>query len=294
MAAGGNRPAGTLGAEVAAARERLAAAGIAGDEAGLDAVLLARHVLGWDAATWIARQTEPVPPGFIERYRALVARRARREPMGYLLGRVEFWGLELEVSPAVLIPRPESEIIVEAAVDVARGLPAPLIVDVGTGSGCLAVALASALPAARIVAVDVSQPALAVARANAARHRVDRRIAFVRGDVLEPLRVEADIIVSNPPYVPRAERHHLQPEVRAYEPPDALFGGDDGLDVIRRLVAGAETRLRPGGWLIFELGVGQQPAVRALLERSGRWRRIDIRPDLQGIPRTTIAQRQTG
>lgn len=294
MTAGANRPAGTLGAEVAAARERLAAAGIAGDEAGLDAVLLARHVLGWDAATWIARETEPVPPGFLEPYRALVARRARREPMGYLLGRVEFWGLELEVSPAVLIPRPESEIIVEAAVGVARRLSAPLIVDVGTGSGCLAVALASALPTARILAVDVSEPALAVARANAARHRLDRRIAFVRGDLLDPLRVEADIIVSNPPYVPKADRPHLQPEVRGYEPPEALFADEDGLAVIRRLVAGAESHVRPGGWLIFELGVGQQPAVRALLERSGRWRHIDIRPDLQGIPRTAIAQRQTG
>jgi release factor glutamine methyltransferase len=292
MTAGGSRPAGTLGAEVAAARERLAAAGIASDEAGLDAVLLARHVLGWDAATWIARETDPAPPGFVERYRELVARRTRREPMGYLLGRVEFWGLELEVSPAVLIPRPESEIIVEAALGAARGLAAPLIVDVGTGSGCLAVALASALPAARILAIDVSAPALAVARRNAARHGVARRIAFVRGDLLGPLRGEADLIVSNPPYVPRTERHNLQPEVRAYEPPEALFAGDDGLAVIRRLVAGAETHLRPGGWLIFELGIGQQPAVRALLEQSGRWHSIDIRPDLQGIPRTAMARRR--
>jgi release factor glutamine methyltransferase len=294
MAAGGNRPAGTLGAEVASARERLIAAGIAGDEAGLDAVLLARHVLGWDAATWIAREREPVPPGFVERYRDLVARRTRREPMGYLLGRVEFWGLELEVSPGVLIPRPESEIIVEAAAGLARSFAAPLIVDVGTGSGCLAVALASALPAARILATDVSARALAVARRNAIRHQVAARITFVRGDLLAPLRVEADLIVSNPPYVPRADRLHLQPEVRAWEPPEALFGGDDGLAVIRRLVAGAETHLRPGGWLIFELGVGQQPAVRALLERTGRWRDIDIRPDLQGIPRTAIAQRRPG
>jgi release factor glutamine methyltransferase len=292
MTAGGSRPAGTLGAEVVAARERLAAAGIASDEAGLDAVLLARHVLGWDAATWIARETDPAPPGFVERYRELVARRTRREPMGYLLGRVEFWGLELEVSPAVLIPRPESEIIVEAALGAARGLPAPLIVDVGTGSGCLAVALASALPAARILAIDVSAPALAVARRNAARHGVARRIALVRGDLLGPLRGEADLIVSNPPYVPRTERHNLQPEVRAYEPPEALFAGDDGLAVIRRLVAGAETHLRPGGWLIFELGIGQQPAVRALLEQSGRWHSIDIRPDLQGIPRTAMARRR--
>jgi release factor glutamine methyltransferase len=292
MTAGGSRPAGTLGAEVAAARERLAAAGIASDEDGLDAVLLARHVLGWDAATWIARETDPAPPGFVERYRELVARRTRREPMGYLLGRVEFWGLELEVSPAVLIPRPESEIIVEAALGAARGLPAPLIVDVGTGSGCLAVALASALPAARILAIDVSAPALAVARRNAARHGVARRIALVRGDLLGPLRGEADLIVSNPPYVPRTERHNLQPEVRAYEPPEALFAGDDGLAVIRRLVAGAETHLRPGGWLIFELGIGQQPAVRALLEQSGRWHSIDIRPDLQGIPRTAMARRR--
>jgi release factor glutamine methyltransferase len=292
MTAGGSRPAGTLGAEVAAARERLAAAGIASDEAGLDAVLLARHVLGWDAATWIARETDPAPPGFVERYRELVARRTRREPMGYLLGRVEFWGLELEVSPAVLIPRPESEIIVEAALGAARGLAAPLIVDVGTGSGCLAVALASALPAARILAIDVSAPALAVARRNAARHGVARRIAFVRGDLLGPLRGEADLIVSNPPYVPRTERHNLQPEVRAYEPPEALFAGDDGLAVIRRLVAGAETHLRPSGWLIFELGIGQQPAVRALLEQSGRWHSIDIRPDLQGIPRTAMARRR--
>jgi len=274
-----------------AAAARLAAAGIGADEARLDAEWLARHALACDRAALVARARAIVPAEVVGRFDALVDRRRRREPMGYVLGQVEFWGLAFEVGAAVLVPRPETETIVEEA--LARIPPRGTrvrVADIGTGSGCLAVSIAREAPGAHVVAIDISAPALAVAARNVARHGVAERVALVRGSLLGAVGGPLDVIVSNPPYVPDGDRPGLPPEVRDFEPGVALFGGPDGLDVIRAIVAEACDRLRPGGWLIFELGAGQAPGVEGLL--AGReWADAAIRSDLQGIPRTAVARR---
>jgi release factor glutamine methyltransferase len=216
--------------------------------------------------------------------------------MAYLLGAREFWGLMFEVTPAVLIPRPETEILVEAALELFPDTHATLhIADVGTGSGCLAVVLAKARPAARVVATDTSAAGLLVAQQNASRHGVESRVLFSYGDLfperLAPSFESFDLIVSNPPYVPEGDRATLQPDVRDYEPAEALFAGADGLDVIRRLVPAAGQRLKPGGYLVFEIGAGQKRAVTGLISASPSLRMLGLRNDLQGIPRTVVAQR---
>ena len=282
---------------VRAAADRLVEAGIPPEEARLDAELFARQALGWDRASFIVHERDATPPGFATRFEPLVARRVRREPVAHVLGRSEFWGLELEITPDVLIPRPETELIVEEA--LVRFTPPSqpsLVADVGTGSGCLAIALALAFPSARVVATDVSDRAIEVARRNARRHAVDERIAFHVGALLHT--VEApDLVVSNPPYVPERDRATLQPEVRDFEPAEALFGGEDGFDVIRALVHDARARVRRDAWLVFEFGFGQEHEVRALLEGDrepdGRvaWAEVAVRHDLQGIPRVVAARR---
>jgi release factor glutamine methyltransferase len=274
------------------ARERLRHAGIPLDEAELEARLLAEHLLGWDTARFFASADGPEPPGFPETFEALIARRARREPLAYITGSHEFWGLAFTVSPAVLIPRPESEIIVEVALELFPSGPPLSAADVCTGSGCLAVALAHERPAARVIATDVSDRAIEVARGNAARHGVEARIEFVRTDVLDPVGEPFDLIVSNPPYVPEVDRATLAPEVRDYEPAVALFAGRDGLAVIRRLIDRAPQRLRPGGVLIFELGFGQADAVTELISGQASLTMVDLRRDLRGIPRTAVARRR--
>jgi release factor glutamine methyltransferase len=274
------------------ARQVLSRAGIDRDEAALDTEVLARHVLGWDRARLIASWREPAPAGFIEDFARLVARRAAREPVSYITARREFWGLEFEVTPDVLIPRPETELVVEAALRFSREVRLPAcVIDVGTGSGCIAIALARELPLSRVVATDVSPAALAVARRNAARLGVEHRLTLIDGDLLEGTPEAADLIVSNPPYVPAADAPTLQPEVGRYEPPVALFGGDgDGLDVVRHLLAGASTRVAPGGCLIIEFGFGQAPALRLAAQGAG-WEMAEMIPDLQGIPRVAVLRR---
>jgi release factor glutamine methyltransferase len=271
------------------ARARLRAAGIPREEAGLDARLLAEFALGWDPAQYLVGSNQAAPPLFAETYEALIARRALREPIAYLTGRREFWGLELEVSPAVLIPRPETELVVQKALerfpDRNRALE---IADVGAGSGCLAVTLAVERPAARVVAIDISADALAVAQKNADRHGVSDRIEFVVGNLLSATDRQFDLIVSNPPYVPEIDRPTLQPEVRDHEPAVALFAAESGLAVIRRLVEQSAAHLRPGGVLIFELGAGQADAVRQLIARARGLQLTDIAADLQGIPRVAM------
>jgi release factor glutamine methyltransferase len=214
--------------------------------------------------------------------------------MAYLLGGQEFYGRMFEVTPAVLIPRPESEIIVQAALDVVQQGARVHVADIGTGSGCLAVTIASERPSARILATDVSGDALEVAQRNATRHHVDMRVGLALGDLLpDQLAPDSglDLIVSNPPYVPVGERATLQPEVRDHEPANALFAGPDGLDVIRRLIPAAAQRLKPGGHLVFEIGVGQDRAVTGLISATPGLRMLNLRNDLQGIPRTVVAQR---
>lgn len=276
---------------LAEARTVLMQAGIAADEAALDVEVLARHVLDCDRATLLTRARDPLPSAFNRLFRALVARRRSREPVAYIVGHREFWGLEFDVTPSVLIPRPETELIVEEALaSLPRRDAVRHIIDVGTGSGCLAVALAVEFPAARITATDTSPDALAVAHRNAERHNTLGRVTIVGADLLEGVPAAADLIVSNPPYVSARDAATLPPEVGRYEPSSALYAGEDGLDVIRRLFASAPQHLAPGGPLIVEFGFGQDAAVREIAQRTG-WTVVRMRSDLQGIARVAVLRR---
>ena len=286
----------TLRDLVLAARARLAAAGIEANEAAMDAALLARHALGWDLARFIAHETETAPEGIAAAFESVVGRRERREPMSAITGRREFWGLEFEVGPEVLAPRPETEIIIEEALAcLAQTRPdpgpagRPLLVDVGTGSGCLAVCLARECPGAKVIATDVSPGALAIAARNAQRHGVGDRIEFRQTSLLDGVGGPATLVVSNPPYIPTDDIAGLPPEVRVWEPRQALDGGPDGLAVVRELIAAAPTVLAPGGWLIMEFGYGQQQGVEDVM-RTSPLELVRITKDLQQIPRTLVAR----
>ena len=272
------------------AKRSLVQAGIPEAEAALDAELLARHVLECDRATLLTRSRDAIPSAFDRLYQALVARRVAREPIAYILGRREFWGLDFEVTSEVLIPRPETELIVEEALAVASRTLTRRVIDVGTGSGCLAVALAIEFPSARVFATDISPGALEVAARNAERHKVAGRVTLVQSDLLAGVEGPAQVVVSNPPYVPEGERHEIQPEVGRYEPATALYAGADGLAVIRRLLALAPRCLAQDGCLVVEFGFGQDAAVRAAAADAG-WRVVRVRADLQRIPRVAVLRR---
>jgi release factor glutamine methyltransferase len=282
----------TVHDHVANATHLLRAAGIPSAEAELDARLLAREVLGWDAATYLTSARLEPPADFADRYLALVSRREKREPVTYILGRHEFWNLTFEVTPAVLIPRPESEMIIEAALELFADRDLPLsIADVGTGSGCLAISLALEFPRAAVTATDVSQQALEVAARNAQRHCVADRVKVVHTDLLTWAAGPYDLIVCNPPYVALSDRAGLQPEVAEHEPARALFGGADGLDVVRDLLEQAPPELSPGGALIFEFGFGQAEEVSELISQTAGLTMVGLKHDLQGIPRTAVVRR---
>ncbi len=288
----------TLRQTLGDARARLEAAGIEPDEAAVDVDLYATTILGWDRARLITEQRSPVPAALEPRFSEWLARREQKEPSAYIVGVREFWELEFEVSPAVLIPRPETEFIVEEAVSRLAGpvLPRPgalRVADVGTGSGCIAVSIAHSIPGARVVATDISFDALTVARRNAERHGVESRIRFVKTSYLDGVDGPFDAILSNPPYVKDADRQFTSRAVVRYEPHVALFGGDDGLGGVRAVLDAARTRLVPGGWLILEFGLGQDDEVRELVAGYPAYRLDDIRNDLQGIPRTAIVQLQS-
>jgi len=209
---------------------------------------------------------KPLNDAELAAFRGMVQRRAKREPLQYILGSQEFMGLDFQVTPAVLIPRHDTEVLVTEAVQ--RGAGIRSILDIGTGSGCVAVALAKSLPEAEVSSVDVSVEALAVARDNAEKNQV--AVRFFHGSLFEPLAGRRfDMIVSNPPYIPAAEIATLQQEVRGFEPLGALDGGADGLDFYRSIVSGAPEHLTPGGWLLFEVGAGQAPQVLELLRAGG-------------------------
>lgn len=275
---------------IAEARDALVRAGIAPRDAAFDADVLARHALGWDRAQLLSRNREMPPGDFQPAFDRLIARRAAREPVALIMARREFWGLDFEVSRDTLIPRPETELIVEEALAEFGPRQPGLIVDVGTGSGCLAVALAREFPGARVVATDISGEALRVAARNAARHGVDDRVEFVRTTLLDGVGGAADLIVSNPPYVPAGAAPALAPEIARHEPHVALFGGADGLSVIRDLLAAAPHRLAAGGALVVEFGLGQEDDVRELAAAAG-WRVVRVRRDLQDIARTIVLRR---
>jgi release factor glutamine methyltransferase len=272
---------------------RLSAAGV--PEPDRDAELLLLHALGIDRAELHARPERPVPRETAARYRELVRRRSRREPLQYLTGVQEFWSLPFRVTPAVLIPRPESEGILEAllALPLPGGPGRPRLLDLGTGSGCLAIAAAHALRDARVVAVDSSGEALEVARENARLLGVADRVAFVQGDLAAALRsggTRFDAVLSNPPYIAAADIEALAPEVRDHEPRPALTPGPDPLSVHRRILAEAPDLLAPGGWLVVEIGAGQESAIRSLYAAHGRIGLQSIRPDLAGIPRVVLSR----
>jgi len=277
--------------QVAAGRERLREAGIPGDQAGLDARVLAQSVLGWSTERLLTSGGEPAPDDFARHYDAHLGRRAGREPLAYIVGQKEFWGLEVEVSPAVLIPRPETELIVEVALELVGTGSSLAIADLCTVSGCIAVALALERPAARVTATDISSEALAVARRNATRHGVADRVEFACANLLDGIAGPFDLIVCNPPYVREPDRPALQPEVRDHEPGVALFAGSDGLNLITRLVAEAPARLVHGGYLLFEFGNGQDEAVETLVTEAAGLELVALRRDLQGIARTAVVKR---
>jgi release factor glutamine methyltransferase len=276
----------TLQETLAAARQRLVAAGIAPDEAAVDVDVYARTILGWDRVRLLTEQQAPPPAALEPRFSQWLARREQKEPSAYILGVREFWGLDFEVSPAVLIPRPESEFIVEEALARLAHRPSARVADVGTGSGCIGIAIAHTQPRARVVATDISGDALSVARRNA----VADRVQFVETSYMEGLEGPFDVITSNPPYVKEADRQFTSRAVVKFEPHVALFGGEDGLGGVRAIVEAARSRLAHGGWLIFEFGLGQDEEVRELVARYPEYRLDGIRADLQGIPRTALVQ----
>jgi release factor glutamine methyltransferase len=261
---------------------------LSGDEAALEAELLLMHALGVDRAHVYQRLAEPLSPEASDAYRALLERRAAHEPLPYITRHREFFALDFEVTAAALIPRPETETLVELAIAFARGRYAgqPItIADVGTGSGVIAISLAHELPLARVTATDVSTDALALARRNAQRHGVTARIDFREGDLLEPLTDPVQIIAANLPYVTTAQWQDSPPEIREHEPRLALDGGADGLDVIRRLVSQAPARLAEGGALFCEIGAWQGDQARELAHRAFPDARIEIARDLAGRDR---------
>jgi release factor glutamine methyltransferase len=274
------------------ARARLRAAGI--DDANFEAELLLRHALGLgvNRAALLTRLAEQVAleQGELDAFEALLLRRLNHEPSAYILGTREFYRLDIEVTPAVLIPRPETETVVDEAIRLARIRHAGSVVDVGTGSGAIALALARALPDAAVIATDVSPEALVVARQNAARHGVEKRIAFLQGDLLAPLTQPVDLLVANLPYVTSSDLTALQPEVRDYEPSLALDGGADGLDLVRRLLADATSHLRPHAVLVLEIGAAQGPQAAREAAAAMPAARITVLRDLGGYDRVLVIE----
>jgi release factor glutamine methyltransferase len=290
---------------LAQATEQLAASPHLRPDAARDASLLLLHALNLTRAELLANPEQPLTPTQQSTYEALILRRLTHEPIQYITGEQEFYGLALHVTPAVLIPRPETEHLVEAVLSChpaaqRRDLLLPLsssdaaqplrILDIGTGSGAIAIALATHLPHARITATDISPAALDLARANAARHNLTPRIHFLESDLLSDLAPNElfDAIVSNPPYVPTADRAALHPQVRDHEPASALFAGPDGLDLYRRLIPQARAALKPNGLLALEIGHGQRDAIAALL---ADWHSLRFLDDLQQIPRIALARK---
>lgn len=268
-------------------RDYLSSKGI--ENARLEAEWLLCAATGLDRVGLYLNFDKPLNDAELSSFRAMVARRARREPLQHILGTQEFFGLEFEVSPEVLIPRHDTETLVTEALAHKPG--ARSVLDVGTGSGCIAVALARHLPDAAVTAVDISPAALAVARRNAERNGA--AVEFLAGSLLEPVAGRRfDLIVSNPPYIPRADIDGLEPEVRDFDPRGALDGGADGLDVYRALIPAAPERLNPAGWLLVEVGMGQAPAVAELFRKTADYDQPVTVCDPGGIERVVGAQRK--
>lgn len=306
----------TLREKLVAARERLSAAGISPTEAAIDVDLYAKTILGWDRARLLTEHTAAPPASLEPRFSEWIERRTAREPSAYIVGVREFWGLDFRVTPAVLIPRPETEFVVEEALRLVRSgrlkvsgrqfstadasivgdsgsrrRPSSLrIADVGTGCGCIAVSLAREVPDCRIVATDVSAGALAVARENAALHGVADRIEFVQTSYLDGVDGDVDLITANPPYVKERDRAALSRDVR-HEPDVALFGGPTGMRDIEGVLDTATSKVMPAGWLVMEFGFGQEDDVRDRVAMRRTLRLDRVHADLQGLPRTAVIER---
>ena len=282
----------TVGAALRSASDRLMQAGV--ENPSVEAERLLQHALNLRRLDLYLAPDRPTTHGERARLRDALSRRCGRTPLQYLTGETEFRSLPFFVNGDVLIPRPETETLVETALTKLRGLPAPRIADVGTGSGCIAVSLTRERPDSRVVATDLSPAAVRVARANALRNGVRDRLRFVVGDLLEAFDPSPlfDAVVSNPPYIPTGEIPSLQPEVRDHEPRLALDGGEDGLRFHRRLAACAGRCLRRGGWLVLEVGDGQIDRVGEILRRSGIFGEVSHRGDMTGVDRVAVARRQ--
>ena len=277
----GRKDGQTVASALAAASARLG-----GDEGRADAEILLAHALG-KSRSWLYAWGEALmPPEAAARFAALLQRRQLGEPVAYLVGRREFWSLDLEVTPATLVPRPETELLVELALERLPREGAPRVLDLGTGSGAIALAIARERPGARVAAVDASSAALAVAQRNAARLGLDR-VRFLRSDWFSAVRDESfDLLLSNPPYLAEDDPH-LHEGSLPHEPAEALSSGRDGLDALRVICAGAPARLAPAGWLLFEHGLAQGEAARTLLQAAGfeqvqTWRDLESRERVSG------------
>jgi release factor glutamine methyltransferase len=254
----------------------------------MNAELLLMFALGCDRAYLYAHPERELTADEALRYNTALAERVRGVPAQYITGHQEFWGMDFIVTPDVLIPRPETEHVIEAVLEFSQPLPVR-IVDVGTGSGCIALALAKELPHAEILATDISPAALEIARTNAARHQLDSRIRFREGDLLRGYADDFfDVVVSNPPYVGEMEEDQVQLEVRKFEPHNAVFAGPRGTEVIERLIPQAHAALKPGGWLVMEISGSIANDLRGLLRD---WDNVVFRPDLQSIPRVVQARK---
>jgi release factor glutamine methyltransferase len=274
------------------AARRLADAGV--ESSRLDAELLLAAAAGVSREAAVTGSIE-LSPALLNKFESMIARRERREPIAYILGHKEFYSLDFEVTPAVLIPRPETEFVVSAALECIAGKANARVLDIGTGSGAIAIAIAVNAPNVRVVGVDISAEALEVASRNVRRHRVEDRVILRRADCFNMLDGGAalglfDAIVSNPPYLDDAEIAALEPDVRRYEPRVALGGGVGGLRVLRRIASGASAHLEAGGELIMEMGTGHAGDVVGIIERAGL-RVVDVINDLAGHQRVARAKR---
>jgi len=283
----------TIAEAILQGTNKLRKAGVA--EARREAGSLLANLLERDRTFIIGHAENAITSDHAEVFVRLVEERARGKPLQYITGRQEFFGLDFEVTPDVLIPRPETELLVETALRLLTN-PEALICEVGTGSGCVAVTLLHERTNARGVAIDISAAAIEVAKRNAAKHDVSARLEFLVSDCFAEVNPDAlfDVIVSNPPYIPAGDLEGLQTEVRDHEPHLALEGGADGLSIIRRLLIDAGAYLKPGGYLLLEIGFDQSEAVKALtasMVDAGSWRLLGIYPDLQGIPRTVALEK---
>jgi release factor glutamine methyltransferase len=284
----------TIAEAIKKAKLTLSAHGV--DNAMLDAEVLLRFILGKDRTWVITHANEPLDAERSRHFAEVVDRRATREPLQYITGKQEFCGIEFIVTPDVLIPRPETELVVESAIRTAGKRQGLTVIDLCTGSGCIAVSLAKELPGARIFATDVSEKALSVARENARRQDVSDRIRFVEGDLFEPLaefdiRGKVDILTANPPYIRSGDLRGLQPEVRDFEPEIALIAGPRGKELHQKIIDRAPAFLKKHGSLIMEMGEGQADALAKIVSESGSYESPEILKDLAGIERVIVARK---